>query len=88
MPIVHRKSDNCIKIQLVPQRHDSSLVSVMFSLLSSFLPHLQGTVMKHFTGPLVDLATLMVVVLLFLAEALEAHPPGRRRQPWRKRERT
>ena len=55
------------------QRHASSLVSVMFGLLSFFLLHLQGTVMKHVTGLLVDLSTLMAVVLLFLAEALDEH---------------
>ena len=70
---MHRKSDNCIKFQLVPQRHDSSLESVLFSLLSSFLPHLQSTVMKHVTRRLVNLATLMDVVLLLLAEALDEH---------------
>ena len=68
--LMHRKSDNCIKIQS----------------MSPFLPYLQGIVMKHLTRPLVDLATLMVVVLMFLAEALDRHLPGRRRQPWRKRE--
>ena len=43
------------------------------SLPTPFLLHLQGTAMKHFTGLLVNLATLMAVVLLFLGEALDEH---------------
>ena len=82
---MHRKGDIrlifiirllCIKIQLVSQWHTSSLVSVMFGRLLSLLSHLQGTAMRHFIGLFVNLATLMIVVLLFLAEALKAHPPG------------
>ena len=33
----------------------------------------ESTAMKHFTGVLVKLATLMAVVLLFLGEALDEH---------------
>ena len=55
------------------QRHASALVSVMFGLLLSFLLHLQGTAMKHFTRLLVNLTTLMAVVLLFLEKALDEH---------------
>ena len=79
---MHRKGDIrlifiirllCIKIQLVSQWHTSSLVSVMFGRLLSLLSHLQGTAMRHFIGLFVNLATLMIVVLLFLAEALDEH---------------
>ena len=76
-----------IKFQLMSQRHASALVSVMFGLLLSFLLHLQGTAMKHLNRLLVNLATLMGVVLLLLAEALNSTSAWkRRRQPWRKRE--
>ena len=45
----------------------------MFGLVLSLLLRLQGMAMKHFIGLLVNVATVMIVVLLFLAEALDEH---------------
>ena len=63
----------CIKITPVSQWHASLLGCAAFGLLLSLLLHLEGTAMKHFIGLLVNVATVMIVVLLFLAEALDEH---------------
>ena len=58
----------------------------MFGRLLSLLSHLQGTARRHFFGLFVNLATLMILVLLFLAEALNEHIPWTRGSSPGKRE--
>jgi len=60
----------CAKLTLVSQWHAGLLGCGLFGVLLSLLMHLTS---KHFYGLLVNVATVMIVVLLFLAEALDEH---------------